>query len=195
MHIFSVLLHSELVELKGIDIFCTSTTIHCAKEFAKCSTKVIINRVIFTKSCHHFLKSRFAVQCFPTCCFPLAEKWRGVITPGDGVETYLCISVVFLDLSIWHLYYLSSYTSATIEDQFGRVKRCQCHDKDVCVCRMWPDDDWIVGINSMFCMYHQSKICCFMIWHQAVYGSDIWYWQSLAMSFCGQVQTCCSQCI
>ena len=188
MLIFSVLLHSELIESKGIGTFRMSTTIHCANAFAKCSAKVIINRVVFTKSFHHFLKATFAVNCFLSCCFPLVEKWRGLSTPGEGVKTDQGISFVFLDLNNWRLYYLSSCTSATIEYQIGGIKWCQCHDKDVCVCRIWPDYDWSVGIDSMFCMYHQPKICLFMFWHQAVYGSDIWYWQSLAISSCGQVQ-------
>ena len=166
--VFSVLLLSELVESKCTDIFCTSTTIHCANKFAKCSTKVIINWVIFTKSWHSFLWTRYAVHYFPT--------WRVAFTSDEGVKTDGCISVVFLHLNIWHLRYLSSCTSATIEDQTGGLKRCQCHDKDVCVSRMWPDDDWTIGIDSMFRKYHQSKICLFMCWHQAVYGTEIWYW-------------------
>ena len=117
--IFSFLFLSKLVESKGTDIFRTSTTIHSANKFVKCSTKVIINRVIFTKSCHNFLKTRFAVHFFPTCCFPLAKKWRGGITPSEGMKTNQCISVVFLDLNIWHSYYRSSCTSATIKDQIG----------------------------------------------------------------------------
>ena len=147
-------------------------------------------------SYHHFLETRFAVHYSLTCCLPLAEKWRRLITLGEGKKTDQYISVVFLDLNIWHYSsYISSCTSATIEDQIGGIKRCQCHDKDVFVCRMWPDDDWTVGIDSMFRMYHQSKICLFMFWHQAVYGTDIWYWQSLVISFFGQVQACCFQCI
>ena len=132
--VFSVLLLSELVKSKGIDIFRKSTTIHCAKKFSQCSSKVIINWVIFTKSFHHFLKTRFAVQLFPTSCGKListffVEKWRGVITTGKDVKTDHCISVVFLRLNIWHLQYLSSCTSVTIEDQISGIKRCQCHVK------------------------------------------------------------------
>ena len=96
---------------------------------------------IFTKSCHHFLKTRFSVHCFPTCCFSLVEKWRGVNTPDKGLKTDQSISVVFFDLNIWHSHYLSSCNSATIKDQVGRIKQNQCHDKDVCVSRMRPDDD------------------------------------------------------
>ena len=99
--------------------------LHCANEFTKCSTKVIINWVIFTKSWHSFFQTRFTVHCFPT--------WRSVFTSGEGVKTDRCIFVVFPHLNIWHLQYLSSCTSATIEDQIGGLKRCQCHDKDVCV--------------------------------------------------------------
>ena len=143
----------------------------------------------FTKSCHHFFKMRFAVHCFRTSCFPLAGKWKGVITSGEGVKIDQCISVVFHNLIIWHSHYLSSCTSATIEDQTGGIKLYECHDKGARVSRMWPDDDWTIGIDSMFHMYHQSKIFLFMCRHQVVYGTDIWYWQSLAIS-CGQVQAC-----
>ena len=82
-----------------------------------------------TKSCHHFFKTRFAVHCFRTSCFPLAGKWKGVITSGDRVKIDQCISVVFHNLIIWHSHYLSSCTSATIEDQTGGMKLYECHDK------------------------------------------------------------------
>ena len=109
---------------------------------------------------------------FSMFCFSVnLLNWR-VMTSFARLPPY----IYHLHLSIWHLQNLSSCTSATIEDQIGGIKRCQSHNKDVCVYRMWPDDDWTVWIDSMFCKYHQSNICLFMCWHQAVYGTDIWYW-------------------
>ena len=126
--------------------------------------------------------------------FPL---WKNEEVYSHPVKRWKLINAFLLSSSIStsDIRILSSCTSATIEDQIGGIKRCQCHGKDVCVRIMWLDDDWTVGFDSMYCMYHQSKICLFMFLHQAVYGRDIWYWQSLAISSCGQVHTFCSKCI
>ena len=65
------------------------------------------------------------------------------------------------------------------------IKRCQCHDKDVCISRMWPDDGWTVGIDSMFRMYHHVLTpSCLWNWHVILtIVGNILLWTSTGLLF------------
>ena len=76
------------------------------------------------------------------------------------MKTNQWISVVFLDLNIWHLHYLSSCTSATIIDQVGpTLKNCFFPITGITKKKV----TWVAGKTFFFTLFNMFKlnISCF----------------------------------